>query len=72
MQYVIQQVNYHHISSPPTPSACLTFAVFGFNTGAAKPITAILFATSLPNLKFTLRPFRHVVNGKPGACLVIA
>ncbi len=71
-QYLFKQVHHHHISSAPTPSACFLFVDFGFNTIAAKPTTAILATTFLPNLSFTLRPIMPVVNGKPGACLVIA
>ncbi len=41
-QHLIQQVNHHHIPSPPTPSTYVTFAVFGFNTGAAKTINCHL------------------------------
>jgi hypothetical protein len=47
---LFQYVHHHHILSAPTPSACLLFAVFGFNTGATKVTTAILAAISLSNL----------------------
>jgi hypothetical protein len=49
-QCLFQKNCLRHISSDPTFSLCLLLLVFGFNTVAAKPITDIGTATSLPNL----------------------
>ncbi len=50
MHHLIQQVNHNQLPFPPAPFTCVIFAAFGFKTGATKPSTAILAATSLPNL----------------------